>query len=258
MKGWKIVLAGAAAAVAGQAGAETRASLSSGVEYNEGKYGTGSRIRTASTPTTLRVGTGRVEVSASIPYQRVEGPGNVVASGSGPLGLPILVDPTRPATRQVRKGWGDTTVGAAYAVPTASIDVALTGQVKLPTASTRKGLGTGKTDYAVGAEASKALGRVSPFVGVGYTVRGDPQGYDLRNGMSVNAGAAVQLSASTRAVLSYGYEQAASRLVGDEHQVTAGLAGELTKRVGWTAYGSSGLSQGAPDMGAGVALRLKM
>ena len=258
MKGFGIVLAGAVAVLATPAEAGTRASISSGAEYSQGKYGTGSRIKNWSMPTTVRVGAGRVEFSASVPYQRTEGPGNVVAGGGGLLGLPILVDPTRPATRQVRKGWGDTTIGAAYNVPTSGIDLALIGQVKLPTASKKKALGTGKADYAVGAEVSKAFGRVAPFAGVAYTMRGDPDGYELRNGVAVSAGAAVPLSASTRAMLSYGYEQAASRLLPDEHQVTGGLSGDLSKHVGWTAYGSAGLSEGAPDMGAGVALRLKL
>ena len=259
MKPFGIILAGAAAVMATPVGAGARASASSGVEYSEGRYGTGSRIKTLSAPTTVRVGVGRVDLSASVPYQRVEGPGNVVAGGGGPFGLPILVDPTRPATRQAREGWGDATVAATYNLPTtAGIDLALTGQMKLPTASKKKALGTGKADYALGTEVAKAFGPVAPFVGVAFTMRGDPDGQELRNGVSAHAGAAAQLTASTRAIVSYGYGQAASRLGTDEHQLTGGLSGQLSKQVGWTAYGSAGLSEGASDVGAGVSLRLEL
>lgn len=108
--------------------------VSSGLDYEEGEYGTGQKVRRLLVPNTVRVGVGRLEINASLPYTRIDGPGNVVAGG-GLLGLPIIVDPTRPSTRVRRDGIGDLSVGVAYQIPNRIVDLKVSGEVKLPTAS---------------------------------------------------------------------------------------------------------------------------
>lgn len=239
---------------------EAKVELSTGLDYQQGEYGTGERIETLSVQNGLRVTTGRVTLSASLPWQRIEGPGNAVGGG-GLLGLPIVVDPTRPATRTARSGIGDARLGAAYAIPQGrlgGVGLALTGQVKLPTASREKGLGTGETDYAVGAEASTTLGGVTPFASVAYTMPGDPEGFELRNGLSARAGVAAPLSNGVRGHVAYGYAQSLSPLVPDEQQIGAGLNAAVGNRLSVGVYGSAGLSEGSPDVGAGLSLGLRL
>lgn len=259
-----ILLAAAAAAPAAAQAApdakQTQAEFSTGLDYQQGEYGTGEEIETLSVQNGLRVTTGRVTLSASLPWQRIEGPGNAVGGG-GLLGLPIIVDPTRPATRIARSGIGDVRLGAAYAIPRSSlggVGLALTGQVKLPTASEEKGLGTGETDYTVGAEASATLGGVTPFASVGYTMPGDPEGFELRNSLSARAGIAAPLSNAVRGHVAYGYAQSLSPLVPDEQQVGAGLNAAIGKRLSVGVYGSAGLSEGSPDVGAGLSLGIRL
>lgn len=232
--------------------------LSTGIEYQEGKYGTGQKIETVSIPTSLRISTGRLQFTATLPYLRIDAPGNVVGGGGSILGLPIIVDPTRPATRDRREGIGDLRLGAAYSVPTSIVDLTLLSQVKVPTASERKRLGTGELDYTVGAELAKSFGGVTPFVGVAYTIPGDPQGYDLRNSISGRAGIAAQIGTRVRGHVSYGYAQSLSRLVPDEQQISTGINAGLSKRLSLGLYGSAGLSRGAADVGAGVQLGFKI
>jgi len=198
-----------------------------------------------------------VQVHATLPHVRVDAPGNVVTGGGGLLGIPILVDPDRPATRNRREGVGDLKLGADYTVPSVSVGLTFSGQVKVPTASASKGLGTGKADYAAGAELSKTLSAVTPVVGVGYTISGDPEGLDLRNSLSARAGAAVQMGPQVRGHLSYGYAQSLSPIVPDEQQVTGGINANLSQRLGLGVHGSVGLSEGAPDMGVGVHVRFR-
>ena len=228
-----------------------------GVEHQRGRYGTGKQVRTTSIPTTVNVAAGRALFAATLPHVRVDAPGNVVGGG-GLLGLPILIDPGRPAQRIRREGVGDLRLRASYAVPTPGFGLAVSGQVKVPTASERNGLGTGKADYGVGAEVSKQLGRVTPFASLGYTVPGDPEGYDLRNSLSARAGAAVQIGAKTRGHLSYGYAQSVSPLVPDEQQIATGINTGLSKNLSLGVYGSAGLSRGAPGVGAGVQIGFKV
>lgn len=246
----------AAAALASPLAAQTsgtKTDLSAGIEYKEGEYGTGQRIETISAPIGLRLSSGQFQFGATLPYLRIDAPGNVVGGG-GLLGLPIIVDPTQPATRQRREGIGDLRLGAAYTVPMSSVGLTFSSEVKLPTASAAKGLGTGEVDYSVGAELSKAVGRVTPFLGIGYSLPGDPEGYELRNSLSARAGAVVRMSPQVRGHVSYGYAQSVSPLVPDEQQVATGLNASLSPRLSLGVYGSAGLSEGAPDIGAGLQI----
>jgi hypothetical protein len=236
------------------------AEVSTGMDYQGGDYGTGERIEQVSVPATLRVRTGRVTISASVPWQRIEGPGNVVAGG-GLLGLPIIIDPSRPAARQVREGLGDTRVAAAYTIPGESlggVTLSLSGQAKIPTASVRKGLGTGEVDYTAGAEVSTRVGRVRPFAAVGYTLPGDPKGFNLRNSVSARAGAALGLSNKVTGNIAYGYARSLSPLVPDERQIGTGITADLGRRCRLGVQGSAGLSNGSPDFGAGLSLGIKL
>jgi hypothetical protein len=199
-------------------------------------------------------------LSASVPWQRLEGPGNAVGGG-GLLGLPIIIDPTRPGTRQVREGLGDTRVSAAYTIPGESlggVTVSLSGQAKLPTASARKGLGTGKADYTAGAEVSTRIGSIQPYAGVGYTLAGDPEGIELRNSVSARAGAALGLSDKITGHLGYGYARSLSPLVPDEQQIGTGISAAMGRGLTLGVQGTAGLSHGSPDVGAGLSLGLRL
>ena len=248
------LFAASALSLAAPALAEPTVELSTGLEYEEGEYGTGESIETWRVPASVRIQSGQVQFSATLPWLRVDAPGNVVGGGGGILGLPIIVDPTQPPDRIRREGIGDLELGAAYTVPTRAVGLTLSGQVKVPTASTAKGLGTGEFDYAVGAELSRTFGRVTPFVGVGYTLPGDPEGYELSNSLSARAGAAVQMGERVRGHVAYGYAQSVSPLIPDEQQISTGVNAGLSERLSLGLYGSAGLSEGSPDVGAGVRL----
>src|SRR3546814_13985112 len=120
----------AASAVAAPALAEPTVELSTGLEYQEGEYGTGESIEIWTVPTRVRVQSGQVILSATLPYLRVDAPGNVVRGGGGILGLPILIDPTAPRESVRRDGVGDLELAAAYGVPTDDVGIAFPGQCK--------------------------------------------------------------------------------------------------------------------------------
>jgi hypothetical protein len=187
----------------------------------------------------------------------IDAPGNAIGGG-GLFGLPIIIDPTQPATRERREGMGDLLLGAVYTLPSQNIGLSFSGQAKIPTASAAKRLGTGKVDYAVGAELSKRIGRVTPFVGVSYSLPGDPDGYELRNNLSARMGVAMHISSTVRGQISYNYAQSASSLVPDEQQLSSSLHTNLSNRLSLGLYGSAGLSEGAPDVGAGVQLGFRL
>ena len=99
----------------------------------------------------------------------------------------------------VNDGWsgnqfGDVWIGAKFNLTSqyrqAPAAFALRGMVKLPTASTDHGAGTGKADFAIDAVVSKEVNERVEFSGFGgFIVRGDPDEYDLVNGFRWGFGA---------------------------------------------------------------------
>lgn len=221
-------------------------------EFQEFELEGGQKVDTVSATATARLTAGRLRVTAQVPFSRVTGPANVVPP-SGPLGLPILVDPTQPAEVRRREGLGDARLGVAYRLPVPMFDLWLNAGAKLPTASVEKGLGTGEADYWMGAEASTALGSVIPFAGVSYTKHGDPDGFELRDTISGNAGAALRLGGSAAAHVGYSYSERASDLAQDEQRLFGGVSTGVGGGLRLGVYGSAGVS-GPADIGAGVSL----
>lgn len=223
-----------------------------GVEFQQFEISDTEEVDKLSVPITARLTTGPLRISAQLPYVRVTGPGNVVAP-SGPLGLPILTDPTKPAEVSTRQGLGDLRVGASYAVPVLGIDISLNGGAKLPTASSENGLGTGEADYWVGTDVSASVGAVTPFAGLTYTKAGDPEDFELRNTLSGQAGAALRLGSSTSAHLGYSYAENAGQSAHNEQRVFGGVNTAVGNGLSLGFYGSAGVN-GPANVGAGVSL----
>ncbi|HYG27002.1 MAG TPA: hypothetical protein VD906_08845, partial [Caulobacteraceae bacterium] len=123
-----------------------------------------------------------------------------------------------------------------------------------PTGDEGEGLSTGETDFAVATDVSYPLGAWTPFVTLGYRLRGDPEGIDLDNTLYTSLGATYAVSDSSVLTFSYDYAQASTDFVEDSHELFAGYTAPLVGRVNWTLYGLAGLSEGSPDITAGVQL----
>ena len=99
----------------------------------------------------------------------------------------------------VREGWigndfGDTFLGAKINLLSESrlspVALAVRGMVKVPTGSADGGSGTGKMDAAFDFILSKEIASVVEVSGnLGYVHRGDPDEFDLSNGMRFGLGA---------------------------------------------------------------------
>ena len=231
---------------------DTSLSVTTGVDWSSGDYGTGSDTRILVVPLALRYKTGNLRVSVTQPWLRIDGSSAIV--GNGPGG--VIIDPNAPRT--TRSGLGDLTVGAAYMIPEEKLGVGidLSARVKLPTASRSKGLGTGKTDVTVGAELSRSFGSVTPFASIGYRMPGDPEGIDLRNAWTASGGASVAMGKAVL-IASYDYRQSTSRLAKDSHELFGAYSTPLNDALNFTFYGSAGLSDGAPDYGVGGMITVR-
>jgi hypothetical protein len=232
----------------------TSLTLTTGVDYSSGNYGLADKTKIAVVPIVARLVADDFAFTASIPYIHLDTPGGVVI---GPDGKPL---PGVPSSGGTTNGFGDVNVGAKYTVPSALIggaDLTLGGRVKLPTASTSKGLSTGKTDFNATAELGYTFGTVSPFVEVGYRWLGDPAGVNLRNGPTLSAGSSFSFG-RTVLIASYDYARSATASTNDNSDLFGGLAVPVGKRLTLTGYGTKGLSDGSPDYGVGLLLSAKL
>lgn len=266
MKGGYLLAAAAAAAFATPAAAQQQGhvlernkslglSFTTGADYSVGKYGGAIDTKILVVPFSLRATAGAFRFSATLPWLRIDGPSNIVGGGEGG---PIVINPNSP--RSVRQGLGDLTVGATYSLPAKALggfDVDIGGRVKIPTADRSKGLTTGKTDVTATVDVSRTIGAATPFVTVGYRMPGKPAGLNLRNSVTTSVGSSFTLGKSLIAIASYDYSGRTSALSYDSHSLFGALAGNVTKGLLLTGYGTVGLSRGAPDYGVGLLVTAK-
>lgn len=131
--------------------------------------------------------------------------------------------------------------------------IAVTGRMKLPTASASQGLGTGAFDYGAGLEISKMLGdKWIAFLDGGYNIIGDPDGIDLQNQHWYDVGVGYYVTKSL--LVSTYYEEYRAIARGFVNARDIFVATNYTVSSAWRLNGgvTFGLSDGAPDFAVTV------
>ena len=221
--------------------------VASGVDYSAGHYGAAADTTVWSIPLDLKAQLGRLRLQASLPYEFIRGPGQLVSGV-------IVSSANAPVTS--RSGLGDLNLSAAHLLTRESgilpaIEVG--GGAKLPTAKTT--LGTGEADYSASASLYKTLAPNTMLFGsIGYSWLGSPAAYRLRDGITASGGVNFRPVESQNYGVSVAYRE----------PVTAGLKGQavispymtyrVSKLFGVTLYGMGGLNDASPRIGAGLRL----
>jgi hypothetical protein len=225
-----------------------------GLQYSNGDYGTTRNTNVMLGLPTLSVATGDFQFNVSMPYMRISGRGLVVFDAAG---NPIVINRRTSAPPDTRTGFGDLNLSASYTVPSGFLDdfeVKLTGSTKLSTASARKRLSTGETDFGMSVDVSRQFGNWGPFITVGYLLPGKLAAYKLYNTTSVSAGTSLELNDHLVAVASYDYDSASTPLVDASHEMFGSLSWVRDDHITITAYGTAGLGSGSPAVGAGLLM----
>src|SRR3954469_13903655 len=160
-------------------GADGLTTLSTGLDYTTGKYGASESTDILYIPFTGKYEIGPWTAKLVVPWIRITGPGNVV----GAPGDTVVLGGASTG-RRTESGLGDVVASAFYNVlneRSAPFGLDLGGKVKLGTADENRGLGTGKNDFSVQADAFKPMGALTPFASFGYRWYGDPSGVDFKN-----------------------------------------------------------------------------
>ena len=231
--------------------------VNSGIDYSNGDYGTTANTGVLVALTSVGVQTGDFRFNFSAPYLNVTGQGLVLFDASG---NPIVTDQGTIRTSNVRNGFGDLSLSAAYDLPPAILDdfeLELIGRIKIPTGSVDKGLSTGRPDFSASLDVSKEFGIWGPFVTISYVSVGQPSTYSLSNTYSISTGTSVELNDSLIAIFSYDYDSASTPLVGDSNEFFGSLSWLYNDKITLTGYATTGLSTGAPAISGGFFVSYK-
>lgn len=225
--------------------------LSGSVNYESGKYGTATRSSSLYVPFTLKRYWGDWFASLTLPFVSQTSDGQVTSVGGAPVR--IRRAPGTAATTRTESGLGDALVRGGYALlkeDPQPFDLSVAGKVKVPTASTSKGLGTGQFDEGLGLESAKLLR--PDWTGLAdlyYTFIGSPPGTHLNNRIDADVGFSHPLGNDlTLTVLLEG----SNALVSGEASpldVSATVQRKLNERSVLYVGALAGLTSGSPDYG---------
>ncbi len=138
------------------------------------------------------------------------------------------------------------------------LEVTANYKVRFGTADPNKGFGTGKTDYSLDFEFSRAYGDFIPLLGLGYSWRGKPDPDSSLNDSAYGwAGFIFSPTDNTDLEWLYGYRRPSSTTSFSGRDATLSLFHRLSKRLRLNASVSKGLSDNTPDWSAGLGLGVR-
>ncbi len=223
-----------------------------GLEYSNGSYDTSHNTNVEMALPVLSMETGDFKLTASMPYLRISGRGLLIFDAAG---NPIIVNRRTTLASVARTGFGDLNLSATYTLPASMLDgfeVKLTGTAKLATASVRRRLSTGQTDFGISADISRQLGSWGPFLTLGHLWAGRSPIYTLYDTTSVSVGTSYEISDDLVAVASYDYDSSGNRFISSSKDLFGSLSWVRSNGMTLTGYGTIGLNSGSPDVGAGM------
>jgi hypothetical protein len=265
--------------------AEDQWQVGTAPSFSSGRYGTDARTNVLHTPITARRLFDAGDVTFVVPVTCISGNGDVtVVNGSpvrqqraggetsrgsaatqpasdartgrtGSAAPTASAEPLAPVTRNC--GFGDVVVRGRYFVvdqrgwmPT----IAVRAHVKSPTASAERGLGTGRFDEGAGLEITRTFGQgVMAMADAGYTVMGEPAGFDFNNVWWYDVGIGKDLL-NEAVNLSVFFEESRAIVPGLAVARDILAAVSVKGSGGWRLQvsGQIGLSDGAPDHGISI------
>jgi hypothetical protein len=176
-------------------------------------------------------------------------------SGSGTSTTGGGVQGTGILSPRNRNGIGDVTVGLTYSFDFGSDFFAdVTGKVKIPTASTRKRLGTGKVDITAGLDLVKNVGNASLYVGGRRRFNGSTTTRPLRDTWGFGGGLSLRASRVVSLGLDYDWQQSSFRGSGPSSEITASSSFRLDRKTRFQIYGSTGFTTNSADLAGGATI----
>lgn len=239
-----------------QAADSAHYSVSTGVDFSSGGYGSEADTDIWFVPVTLKYARGPSTLRLTVPYIRVTAPSGGAIIGYDDEGRPIY---SGSGPRSTEQGLGDVVLGYTHSLferPRDNFLIDVGAKVKFATADEDKGLGSGENDYGVFADVYYLAGAATPFATVGYRFLGDPAGIELRNVWQGTLGMAYQLSDKNSVAAIWDWRQASTPGVDGMNELTASWSHRLDGGIKTQVYAVAGLSDASPDYGLGFMISI--
>ncbi len=226
-----------------------KTTLSLGIDYSTGDYGSEPDTRIWYLPVSIKLEQKAFVYKITIPYLQITGPGNIVGADANPgsgNGNGVTTE----------SGMGDVTVAVSYGLlpyHPEELFIEFTGKVKFPTADENKLLGTGEYDYSLQTDLFYASGRAGIFGTLGYKFYGDPPGIDYQNVYYYSLGLNYHHNHLFSSGLIYNFKEAATTGGTKQQELMFYSNTKLDSKKKLLLYLVKGLSNGSPDWGIGLS-----
>lgn len=234
--------------------AESKLSLTSGIDYSSGKYGQTQSTKIYCIPLIAKYEIENTTLKLTVPWLQITGPGDVV----GGVGSTVVVgNSNRPITTE--SGLGDIVFSATQTIlqtkQTNPLLIDLTGKIKFGTASESKYLGTGENDYTIMLEAYKTLNKsLTLFGDIGYKRMGDSAELNLNNVWIGSAGLSYKLNNANSLGVTADIRQATQNTSEPTRELTIFSSHKFNSQYKIQTYLTHGFSTSSADWGGGVML----
>jgi len=226
-------------------------SLGAGAEYTTGDYGGDESVDEFYLPVTATLDFERVALRLTVPFLSVRAP--ELTTITGPDGQPVIGE--GPTTTE--SGLGDVlasvTVFDVFTGGGGDFALDLTGKVKFGTADEEKGLGTGEQDYSLQADVFRFFDKSTLMGTVGYSFRGDPEGYDLDNTVFASVGASYLVTDRSRIGAFFDFRDTSVPDTDTIQELSAWVSTRVGERGHAQFYVLAGFGDSSPDWGAGLS-----
>lgn len=227
--------------------------FASAINFDTGKYGSGKRTDSVYVPFTLKYNWAIADLAVTVPYVRQSNKGPITRVGGR---LVRATGGTAAVVNSSESGLGDIIISGAGTLMLdgpKSFDLALAGKLKLPTASRRKGLGTGKPDESLGLEFAKEISPALTLLSDGYyTFVGEPAGADFNNELMLDVGFYSPLGGNIGLTMLYETRSAIIDGSSDPRSVSGTFSFSAPGGTQFAGGVTLGLSDGSPGLGIGA------
>lgn len=245
--------------------------MSTGLHFSTGDYGEGARTSVVTVPLAIKYTKDNLSVRVALPYVWIDGPATLLdvtnggdtvtggAIGRGDAGVGGLEETDPAPARNQRGGIGDIAIAATYSFDLGSdFYIDATGRVKLPTASRRNGIGTGKADVMVSADFGRDIGPASLYLHARKRFIDAGTATYLRDNWGAGAGISYEASDSVTLGADYDWQQSAVRGDAASSEITGWANVRLARTLSLSLYGSRGMSDESTDFAGGMTLSVRV
>jgi hypothetical protein len=235
-------------------------SLITGLNYQEGDYGTPESTSLWRVPISITYRKTNFSLFASVPLLYASSEGDIIITNK--TTMPKKNAPPPPPTvsteQQTESGIGDIVLSGSYFfMPDFRNEITyrLTGTVKLGTADETKGLGTGENDFAVEGGVTKNIDEYILSGTIGYEISGDSPSFTYNDVFFGTLGLTRQLAMNKQIGSLLYFSQAHTDNTEAPLELSVFYSQPIAKSRDIYLYLGKGLSNGSPDFSVGGSIQ---